>query len=49
MAAENARIPIGGTVAIFAQGPVGLSAPREPDAANQAGGWSVGASISIPE
>jgi threonine dehydrogenase-like Zn-dependent dehydrogenase len=24
MAAENARIPIGGTVAIFAQGPVGL-------------------------
>lgn len=26
MAAENARIPIGGTVAIFAQGPVGLMA-----------------------
>lgn len=24
MAAENARVPIGGTVAIFAQGPVGL-------------------------
>ncbi len=24
MAAENARIPIGGTVAVFAQGPVGL-------------------------
>jgi threonine dehydrogenase-like Zn-dependent dehydrogenase len=28
MAAENARIPIGGTVAIFAQGPVGLMATQ---------------------
>ena len=28
MAAENAEIPIGGTVAVFAQGPVGLMATR---------------------
>jgi threonine dehydrogenase-like Zn-dependent dehydrogenase len=31
MGAENARIPVGGTVAVFAQGPVGLMATKGAD------------------
>ncbi|WP_132058710.1 NAD(P)-dependent alcohol dehydrogenase [Halorussus amylolyticus] len=45
-AAENARIPVGGTVAVFAQGPVGLMATK---GASLQGAGEIFAVESVPE